>query len=68
MLRDNLDLFDAYDAEQERELRKLPVCKCCEEHIQQEKAVCIDGDYYCEDCEGEAWERVRKDFLVSIDV
>lgn len=65
---DNLDLFEMHDAEQERELRKLPVCCCCGEHIQQEKAVCIEDDWYCEDeeCEAEAWKRIRNEYLENV--
>ena len=66
---DNYDAFAMHDAEQERELRKLPVCCCCKEHIQQEKAVCIEGDWYCEDddCEVAAWKRIRKEYLEDVE-
>ena len=63
---DNYDLWEAHDNEQEAWLETLPVCKCCGHPIQQEEAVCIDGDWYCEYCEDEAWERLRKDFLENI--
>lgn len=68
MLPDNLDLFEAHDREQEEQLERLPKCKCCGYPIQQEKAVCIDGDYYCEDeeCEKEAWARIRKEYLEDV--
>ena len=42
--------FDRYEAEKEKALKKLPKCTRCDEHIQQDKAVCIDGDYYCDEC------------------
>ena len=42
--------FERYDAEQEAELDKLPVCVCCEQPIQEEYGFCIDGDWYCEEC------------------
>ena len=42
--------FDRHCAEQERQLEKLPVCCDCGEHIQQEDAVVIDGNWYCDDC------------------
>lgn len=63
---DNYDLWQAHDMEQEERLNSLPKCKHCGEPIQQEKAVCIDGDYYCEDCEDEAWERLRKEYLEDV--
>ena len=65
-LMDNSDLFERHDAEQERELRKLPVCCCCGDPIQQEQAVCFNGNFYCEDCEDEAWELIRKEYLEDI--
>lgn len=60
---DNYDLFAKHDAEQERQLRKLPVCSCCKEHIQQDKAVRHNGKWFCENCEDEAWELIRKEYL-----
>ena len=42
--------FNRYNAEQQRRLESLPECANCGEHIQQEDAVCIDGDYYCDEC------------------
>ena len=66
MVIDNLDLFEMHDREQEERLQELPKCKHCRQPIQQEKAVCIDGDYYCEYCEDEAWERIRKEYLEDV--
>lgn len=65
---DNYDLWVAHDMEQEERLARLPVCKCCGHKVQQEKAVCIEGDYYCddEDCEHEAWKRIRKDYVEEV--
>ena len=42
--------FERYDAEQQKLLEKLPVCYCCDEPIQQEQAVRIDGFWYCDGC------------------
>ena len=52
--------YDRYCDEQERWLKKLPVCCECEEHIQQESAVRIDGEWYCDAC--------LDDMRTSIDV
>jgi len=52
-----------YNALDEK-LAKQPVCCGCGGHIQEEKAVQIDGDWYCKQCEPEAWERIREEFLV----
>ena len=58
---------DRYFAEKERELERLPVCECCGEPIQQEKAVYYNDSWFCEDCEDEAWQTIREDFLESVD-
>lgn len=47
---DPISDFLDYDDERSRKLDRLPLCGCCEEPIQQEMAVCIDGTYYCDDC------------------
>ena len=36
--------------EYEEELKKLPVCSCCHEPIQQPDAFCVNGEYWCDDC------------------
>ena len=59
--------FEVYDAEQERKLDKLPVCECCGEPIQQEKAIYYNDQWCCEDCEREFWQSIRDDFLERID-
>lgn len=65
---DNSDLFEQHDAEQEQQLRRLPVCIYCKHPIQQEKAVCVDGCWVCEDCEDKAWEQIRNEFLEEIEL
>ena len=42
--------FDAWDAEQERQLARLPDCDYCGERIQDEECWCIDGKFICKDC------------------
>lgn len=42
--------FCKHDAEQEAWLEKRPECCRCGEHIQDEYAVCINDEYYCEQC------------------
>ena len=45
------------DAEFERWLKTRPVCTYCGEPIQEESAVCIDGEWICDEC----LEGMRKD-------
>lgn len=42
--------FDRHDAEQSEWLEKRPKCAECGHPIQEECAVCINGDYYHDDC------------------
>lgn len=65
---DNYALWEAHDREQERKLKELPLCKCCGFAVQDEEAVCVEGDFYCsdDDCEAEAWQRIRKDYLETV--
>lgn len=42
--------FEEYDAEQNRRLEELPVCADCDEHIQDETAYYINGEWICENC------------------
>ena len=57
---DNGDLFERHDAEQERQLRKLPICCVCKDHIQQTDAVRISGDWYCDGCLEDMREEIEE--------
>ena len=58
---------ERYAAEQEKKLMKLPVCECCGEPIQQEKAVYYNDQWCCEECETDFWKDIRSDFLESVN-
>lgn len=47
---DNYDRFEEHDAEQERMLRKRPVCDCCGEYIQDESWHRIFDKNICNRC------------------
>lgn len=51
------------EKERKTKLAKLPICECCGEPIEQEKAVYYNDQYCCEDCEREFWDAIRYDFL-----
>lgn len=55
--------FDCYDAEQERMLEKLPRCCCCDEPIQQEDAVCIDDNWFCDGCLADYLRKPVDDYI-----
>lgn len=42
--------FEEMDRRQSQWLERRPVCICCGEHIQDDSAVQIRGDYYCDRC------------------
>lgn len=42
--------YSRYEADQERQLEQLPVCEDCGEHIQDETAFYINGEWICESC------------------
>ena len=42
--------FNRWDEEQNRKLEQFPVCADCENHIQDEEAYYINGEWICEGC------------------
>lgn len=44
------ELYDRYMDKQESELEKLPKCTYCQNHIHDDYAWNIDGDFFCEEC------------------
>ncbi len=55
--------FERYDAEQERELEKLPVCEYCGETIQDDYLYDVGGDIFCEDCLNEHFRKSVDSFM-----
>lgn len=47
---DNYDVWEAHDIELERRRMRRPVCDDCGEHIQEETAFLINGNWICEKC------------------
>lgn len=47
---DNYDQFEARERRAQQWMESLPVCAHCEQPIQQDDAVYIDGKWYCDDC------------------
>ncbi len=50
VIPDGYDLFRQRDADQEQWLQRRQKCICCGDYIQEESAVQIRGDYYCDRC------------------
>ena len=64
---DPLRDFERYDSEREKVLENLPRCSCCNQPIQQEKAVYYNDQWCCKDCEVDFWDDIRSDFLESVN-
>lgn len=60
--RDPYDDFVEYDRQQEAELKKMPVCTCCGEHI-YEYVYEISGETLCEECLNESYRRPVEDYI-----
>ena len=42
--------FERYDAEQQKEIEKLPRCSECDEPIQDDEAYYINDEWICDEC------------------
>ena len=42
--------FERWDAYQTKQLEKRPVCRDCDEHIQEDTAYYYNGEWICKDC------------------
>lgn len=65
MVIDNFALWEAHDREEQERLDRLPICECCNHPIQQEEAIHYNDQWFCEDCEDEAWAVIKFDFMES---
>lgn len=65
---DALADFERYEDEREERLKMLPICECCNNPIQQEKAIYYNDQWCCEECEEIFWMNIREDFLERVDV
>lgn len=59
MIPDNLDRFERHDAEQERQLQKLPKCDWCGEPIQEEYFFLVHNEFICPECMDECRKRTE---------
>lgn len=50
MTPDNYSAYQAHEAEQERQLARLPVCDNCGDPIQGDCYYLIDDNIYCPEC------------------
>lgn len=57
--------FDRWDAEQERQRARLPVCegKKCGKRIDEDDYYDIDGEILCEECMKRKYSRSTEDYV-----
>lgn len=55
--------FDRHEAEQERELSKLPKCYECEHPIQTEECFEINGELICPECLNDNHRKLVEDYV-----
>lgn len=60
---DNYDRWKQYDAEQQAELDKLPICDICEQPIQDYYCFEINNALMCEDCMCDLYRVNTDDFI-----
>jgi hypothetical protein len=70
---DNYDLFEQNEARKEKWLESRPICSCCEEPIQSEKAYCYKDQWFCKDRDCRkafmeiVWEDIESDYLENVE-
>jgi len=57
---DNYDMWAQQERRTQRRLAERPVCSNCEEHIQDQKAYYINGEWICKEC-------MERDFEKDVD-
>ena len=60
---DNYDLFRRHEAEQERQLDRLPRCVYCDEPIQDEKGYHLDDEWWHEECFNDQFLKSIEDYI-----
>lgn len=65
-MRDPAFDYEDFQNELEEEIEKRPVCNMCGSPILTEKAVYYNDQWICEDCEPDAWDVIRKDYLEEV--
>lgn len=55
--------YDRYDAEQARDMCKLPVCSDCGEPVQDDHYYLINDEVICPDCMEAGYRREIEDYI-----
>lgn len=62
-LPDNYSLWSSHDDEMEASIKRLPVCSCCKEHIQDDTCFKINDDAYHDSCARKLFEVWTEDLM-----
>lgn len=57
------DLHALHEAEQERRLKRFPLCTECGEHIVYDFLFNIDGNLFCEECAHDNFRKHTEDYI-----
>lgn len=60
---DNYDLFLRHEAEQQRQLERLPECSECGEPIQDEECYMFNDELICKQCLEDNHEKKTEDYM-----
>lgn len=60
---DNYDQWKQHEAQQQRQLDRLPVCSHCEEPIQSEHLFLINDEFICLECLVENYRKNTEDYI-----
>lgn len=58
---------DRYDRAQQAWLDRRPRCCRCEEPIQENIYYNVHGKIYCCDCQADAWEEIKMEYLEVVE-
>lgn len=64
---DNYDAYKRHEAEQAREVKKLPVCDYCDEPITSDHLYDIDGTLICPDCMESVFRKSTDRYVTAQD-
>ena len=60
---DNLDLFNAHEAQQQRALKRYPKCDYCGKTITDDRLFDIEGDIFHEECTEKQFKKWTEDYV-----
>lgn len=62
-MQEPYQMQEAHDRINDLSEDEKPNCAICGGVVWEDKAVCFNDQWFCWECETEAWKVIRKDFL-----